>query len=304
MIDVVIVTDFTSDIQTQDIDIPDDDFAKIQVIYEESLLVFCLENLGLTVVRAAWDGPFQWDTARCAIIRSTCNNINDVEGFRKWLKDTDKKTKLINSLEICDWSTDKKYLTDLENTNIPIVKSMRLSYSDIDNLESFFDRLQTQTIIVKPFISICDLKIFKIRLDEVVLYRTIIKDLLSKQDLLVQPFMESIVTKGERLFIVINGKLCHSALKIAKAGQFRVLERYEWYVLPYAPSDSERQFAENVVRNCTKKPLYARVDVMLNSDNQMLVKDLKLLKPNLFLQFDRRSADCFAQAIQNILNST
>ena len=303
MIDVVIVTDSTKDKSILNAAIPDDVFFQIQPRFDESSLILSLKSLGLTVVRAAWDGPFQWESAGCAVIRSAWNYIDNPKGFEKWLKETDKKTKLINSLEICIWNMNKQYLFDLEKYNIPIIKSIRLSYSDIDKLESLLDPLQTRTIVVKPIISCDGQNTFKIKLDEDVNYRKIIIDLLSKQDILVQPFMESIITNGERSFIVIDGKLSHSVLKIAKAEEFRVQDEHGGYVFPYTASDSECQFAENVVRKCMRKPLYARVDVIHNDQNQMLVNELELIEPDLFFRFDQRSTNRLAQAIQNILNS-
>lgn len=304
MVDVVIVTDSTTDMRIQNTVTPDNDFARLQVRYEESLLILSLKSLGLTALRAAWDGPFQWETAGCAIIRSTWDYCKDLEGFKKWLKETDQKTRLINNLDLCYWNIDKHYLFDLEKSNIPIVTSVTLSYSDMDNLENLFDQLQTQTIVVKPFISASGMNTFKIKLDEVGNYRNIIKNLLLKEDLLVQPFMESIISDGEMSFTVIDGKLTHGVLKKAKAGEFRVQDDHGGYVFPYIVSDSERQFAEKVVANCTEKPLYARVDAIYNSENQILLTELELIEPELFFRFDRRSADRLAQAVQNLLNSS
>ncbi|EDV28339.1 uncharacterized protein TRIADDRAFT_53893 [Trichoplax adhaerens] len=302
MIDVAIVTESCNSSRFQDI--PDDDFARIQTRYEESLLIHCLRNVGLTAIRVAWDIPFEWETVRCAIIRSTWNYIDNLESFENWIRTVEKKTILINSADLCLWNIDKNYLFELQEKKIPIVETIKLNNSDLKNADNIFNKLQTQTIVIKPAVSATAKNTFKIKRDEIDEYNSVLTDLISQKELLAQPFMETYTTKGEMSFMVIDGKLTHSVLKVAKKGEFKIQDDYGGYVFPYTASDQERHFAENVVEKCRTKPAYARVDAIYDSQNQLFLTEIELLEPELFFRFDRRCADNLATVIRNILNRT
>ncbi|EDV28338.1 Cycloserine biosynthesis protein DcsG [Trichoplax sp. H2] len=302
MIDVAIVTESCNSSRFQDL--PDHDFYRIQSRFEESLLIHCLRNVGLTAIRVAWDIPFEWETVRCAIIRSTWNYSDYWESFKEWIHLTEKKTILINSADLCLWNIDKNYLFEFQEKKIPIVETIKLCNNDLRNIDNIFNKLQTQTIVVKPAVSAAAKNTFKIKRDEIDEYKSILTDLISQKELLAQPFMEAYTTKGEMSFVVIDGKLTHSVLKVAKKGEFKIQDDYGGYVFPYTASDQERHFAENVVEKCRTKPAYARVDAIYDSQNQLLLSEFEILEPELFFRFDRRCAHNLATLIQNLLNRT
>jgi hypothetical protein len=50
------------------------------------------------------------------------------------------------------------------------------------------------------------------------------------------------------------------------------------------------------------EPLYARVDVVRNIEGQLMLMELELVEPSMFLGFDPQASSRFAEAICTALN--
>src|SRR5262249_11078002 len=126
---------------------------------------------------------------------------------------------------------------------------------------------------------------------------------LASGDVLVQPFLEEVERDGEYSFSFIDGELSHAAIKRAAAGDFRVQTEYGGsFTRIDAPADLAAQ-AAGALGALPKTPLYARVDGVAR-DGRLLLTELELIEPNLFLEHAPGASDRLAGAIARRLAST
>ena len=120
--------------------------------------------------------------------------------------------------------------------------------------------------------------------------------------MILQPFQHNIVVKGEISLIVINGKFTHAVLKIAKKGDFRVQDDFGGSVHNYTPTLLEINFAEKAVEACDELPIYARVDVFTDNNNNLALAELELIEPELWFRNNPRAADELAKGVLQLIN--
>ena len=104
--------------------------------------------------------------------------------------------------------------------------------------------------------------------------------LLVERDVLVQPYLRSVQTYGERALVWIDGELCHAVRKNPRfQGED---ENVSTEAMPI--SDAEARVAEEaleVVRGLGDL-LYARIDMAPGPDGRPMIMELELVEPSLF----------------------
>jgi glutathione synthase/RimK-type ligase-like ATP-grasp enzyme len=97
---------------------------------------------------------------------------------------------------------------------------------------------------------------------------------------------------GERALVWIDGELTHAVRKSPRfeGGAEQVSE-----ALPL--SREERALAEKAIARVEGELLYARVDVVADADGTLLVSELELMEPSLFLLQNPPALERFVRAI-------
>src|SRR4051812_35077274 len=80
-----------------------------------------LRNAGADVTIAEWDRPHDWSRFDLALLRSTWDYPQRLAEFLGWADAVSQETKLLNSLPVVRWSSDKHYLGDLAGKEVPTV---------------------------------------------------------------------------------------------------------------------------------------------------------------------------------------
>jgi glutathione synthase/RimK-type ligase-like ATP-grasp enzyme len=119
---------------------------------------------------------------------------------------------------------------------------------------------------------------------------------VAKEAMLVQPFMPSVLEKGEVSLIVVDGRCTHAVRKKPKAGDFRVQDDHGGTVHHHEPCAAEIAAAERAVSACPHSALYARVDLVEDGD-VLRVMELELIEPELFFRFCPAAAQHLARAV-------
>ena len=130
------------------------------------------------------------------------------------------------------------------------------------------------------------------------MYETIYKSLIINESMMLQPFQNNIIIKGEISMILIDGIYTHAILKKAKVGDFRVQDDFGGSVHNYIPTDEEITFAENAIKTCPELPVYARVDIFTDNDNKIALSELELIEPELWFRHNPEAANKLAKAIK------
>lgn len=274
------------------------------VLDEDRLLKEACERLGMKVYRTNWDDPkMNWSNTRFVIFRTTWDYFERFSEFLEWLQAVQSKTILINSKELIFWNLDKKYLIELEKKGVRIPKTKYLEHGSKDTLHSMVGQSGWKKCILKPAVSGAARHTYLFEATESSSYEETFQELIAEESMMLQEYQEQITTKGEVSYMLFGGKYSHAVLKKAKPGDFRVQDDFGGTLHSYEPSHEEIAFAEYALAQCPELPVYARVDVFWNNENELVLGELELIEPELWFRKCTTAANGCAQAIQKFMQS-
>jgi glutathione synthase/RimK-type ligase-like ATP-grasp enzyme len=272
------------------------------VLLEDGLVLKALEAEGLKVAKKAWDDAnFNWSTTKYILFRTTWDYFERFTEFSLWLECVSKQTTLINSKEIIYWNIDKHYLLDLQQKGVNIPPTRFIEKGEKITLGQLFKETGWNTTVLKPCISGGGWNTFKINKEAVKVHEATLAKLLETESMMLQPFQENIVTKGEVSMMVFGGKFTHAILKRAKSGDYRVQDDYGGTIQTYSPSQEEISFAEKAINACFEMPIYARVDIFRDNNNELALAELELIEPELWFREHTEAATLLAKEIKKQL---
>lgn len=270
------------------------------VLREDQMVVDALREEGLKVIRLAWSDPdFDWTTTKTALFRTTWDYAERFTEFTDWLIRVAKKTKLINPYDLIVWNLDKHYLEDLNDKGINVVETRFIEPKDPRSLAVIHEELGWTSTVLKPAISAAAKDTFKLDLSSINQYENQYSTLIEHEAMMLQPFQESVLERGEISLMVFGGQYTHAVLKIAKAGDFRVQDDFGGTVHEYHPTEREIKLAIDTVNACDTMPYYARVDIVTDNDGNPAVSELELVEPELWFRRNERSSTLMAKAIRS-----
>ena len=102
--------------------------------------------------------------------------------------------------------------------------------------------------------------------------------------------------------MLFGGEYSHAVLKKAKKGDFRVQDDFGGTVQKITPSKNIIALAQKTVQKLHPIPLYARVDIILNNENEAVVMELELIEPELWFRFKEESAEKLGILVKEFIN--
>lgn len=254
---------------------------------DEAPLLAALRARGADVELLAWDDPAAPRPADFdrMVLRSTWNYPEDPDGFRAWCERSAAETELWNPLPALRWNLHKRYLLDLQVRGIPVVPTALLARgAAADLLELAADRGWTD-VVIKPAIGAASFGTQRFRLlglEAKTEARQFLAATLRERDALVQPYLREVEEVGERAQVWIAGEHTHCVRKEPRfAGQD---ERVSGALDPDA---EERAFVTKVMASLPgdvrRGLLYARIDLIRLASGGLVLGELELLEPSLFL---------------------
>lgn len=272
------------------------------VLTEDKLVQEALEKKGLTVFRTNWDNPdFDWSSTRFILFRTTWDYFDRYDEFSTWLKQVEKVTQLINPSELIEWNIDKHYLQDLQMKGIHIPPTIFIETKDSRSLSEILNETNWKEIILKPVISGAARHTYRFKKNETQDFENIFVELIQNESMIVQEFQEQIISKGEVAMMVFGGKYSHAVLKKAKSGDFRVQDDFGGTLHDYIPTADEIRMAEQCVKSCPVEPVYARVDILWDNQDNPVLGELELIEPELWFRRDADASDKLATAIREFI---
>jgi glutathione synthase/RimK-type ligase-like ATP-grasp enzyme len=137
---------------------------------------------------------------------------------------------------------------------------------------------------------------FPVTLDSATTDQARFETLLAQGPLLVQAFLPEIETLGEHSLIFFDGEFSHAVLKKPADGDFRVQNEYGGSQTPVPAANWMLEQAAEALAMAPDQCLYARVDVVAK-DRRLIIMELELIEPLLFLALDAGAPARFARAI-------
>ena len=263
-----------------------------------------LHRRGSSVVPIPWSFPADWLHFDAVVIRATWDYHTRPDEFLAWLRTLEEqRVPLWNSAPLARWNLHKGYLRDLERAGVAIVPTAWISASlQPGSLEQLVRSRGWTDVVVKPAVSASARATWRIagtvsERDEHQFHA-----LAAVVDVMVQPFIPSLVDEGEWSFVFLGGEFSHAVLKRAAPGDFRVQSNYGGTVARGTPPGEWVRQARAALDPVPGPWLYARVDGCIVEGRFVLV-ELELLEPDLFLNLEPDAPARFAEALLECLRS-
>ncbi len=262
----------------------------------DHLLYQPLADKGWQVTEIPWRSTtVNWDRFDAVVIRSPWDYQDDPKQFMQVLKTINRSSaRLENSLGIVKWNLDKRYLKEMQQKGIAIVPTRWQNHLQPDEIPSIFDEYDTGELIIKPVISANADHTYRIGRN----IETQTKDKLSRifvdRPLMIQPFMDSILSEGEYSLFYFAGYYSHTVLKVPAEGDFRVQEEHGGRLEVFTAGSELRSAGERTMQVLPETPLYARIDFVRASNGDLALIEIELIEPSLYFNMDPDSPQRFA----------
>lgn len=272
------------------------------VLLEDALLQEALEAKNLSVSRTNWDDPtFDWSQTKSIIFRSTWDYFDRFDEFSAWLQIVEQKTKLLNSKQLIYWNIDKIYLSELKEAGVRIPPTVFIEQGSAETLNDLMLKSGWKEWVLKPLIAGAARHTYRFDETNYSEIALIYDQLIEKEAMMLQEFQRQIQTKGEIALIFFGAEFSHAILKKAKEGDFRVQDDFGGTVHDYKASEEEIAFALKAILECPELPIYARVDIIWNNDDELCLSELEMIEPELWFRRNKFAAEKLAYEIVNSL---
>jgi len=287
-----------------------------------------LADRGFSVEFVPWQSrSVDWSRFAAVLIRSTWDYQEHLTDYLRTLETIDANTQLFNPLAMVEWNVQKTYLAELAKSGVPIVPTVWESAGSTRSIESFFDELGVEDIVIKPTVGASALDTFRIlrsstepisrstptaagskfsgpppiwELSDDVRER--VATAYRNRDYMVQPFVAQILDVGEHSLFFFGGGFSHAVRKVPAAGDFRVQSEFGGRLTPLDPEPSGVTAGLEILSRLDSTPLYARVDLVPRGSEYLLM-ELELVEPSLYFETVPGSAETFAVAVERQLST-
>ena len=268
-------------------------------VSDDELTITHLHDVGWTVEMVSWRKDYNWSQFDVVVIRTTWDYQNDPDAFFAVLESIDSSgARLENSLELVRWNMQKTYLRDIASKGTCIAPTLWQEEGvDTNQVNSFFDQLETEEIIIKPIIGASAGHAFRLHRSQSNTKIPVLEKIFGRRAYMVQPFMPKIIEEGEFSLIYFEGMHSHTILKTPKTNDFRVQEEHGGNIRPVIAEPELLHSSQHVIDSLPQIPLYARADFVRTEQNTFALMELELIEPALYFRMDADSPMRFAHAL-------
>jgi glutathione synthase/RimK-type ligase-like ATP-grasp enzyme len=255
-------------------------------VTENDLLVSELRQLGVTAEIHPWDEPLDWASFGTALVRTTWDYWDRLDEFLAWADRTDGLTTLRNPAQVIRWNCHKGYLVELGEQGVPVIPTQVLRQgADRHAIDAALGAFREQhgevEAVAKPAVSAGALGALR-TLPADPRAAAHLSDLLERGDALLQPLVESILTRGETSLVFFGEEYSHAVRKVPAQGEYRIHEHHGGTVQSHQPTDAEVAAARAALAAAPAATAYGRVD-LVELPSGPAVMELELIEPELFL---------------------
>ncbi|WP_413757088.1 ATP-grasp domain-containing protein [Streptomyces sp. MMBL 11-3] len=262
------------------------------------VLADAIRGAGADAVVLPWDEPgTEWGGFDLVLIRSTWDYTWRVGEFLAWADRCGAATTLANPPRVVRWNVDKRYLGELAAAGVPVVDTRYLAPGDPADLPAGSE------YVIKPTSGAGSRYAARYAPED---HDRAVRHLermhAEGMTAIVQPYVRSIDTAGERALLFFGGRFLHAIRKgavLAPGTAFDDQKVPHPNLRPWRPTPAELAVAERALAAVPGTPelLYARVDLVDGDDGEPRVMELELVEPNLFLFLHEESVPVVAEAV-------
>ncbi|HEU5106068.1 MAG TPA: hypothetical protein VFU11_09520 [Solirubrobacterales bacterium] len=263
---------------------------------DDRLLGEALESRGAEAVPVVWDGAQpRWQDTDLCLVRSTWDYHDKHEEFLAWTQEVAQATTLHNPADVIAWNSAKTYLRELGERGVPTVPTVWVDRGSGTDVEEILTREDWPEVVIKPVVDLGAKNLHRVRAGAGAAGDALAA-VLARSDGMVQPFLPSLEAEGELSLVFIDGAFSHAVRKVPAAGDFRVQSIWGGKAEATTPAADCLELAERAIAHLTEPPLYARVDLVAGADGSLLLIELELIEPNLYMGEHPRAAAALAEA--------
>ncbi len=272
--------------------------ARFLTLYEDDLLaVQALQARGSTVEPVRWDTATreQLERFEVVVMRTPWDWFTRRDEFRSFLSMLHElRTRVVNPPAVLSEFGDKRYLATLQARGVPVVPTVVLTPDELHRVPLELATRGWSDAVLKPAFTANAFDAVRVsaRQQEAPQVPT----LAPSERWILQPFMPAIIEDGEWSFLFFGGQFSHAVKKRPKGGDWRVQSSHGGQSAPEdAPAELVAQ-ASSILERSAPNTTYARVDGVVDH-GQLLVMELELVEPELFLRFSPTAPERFADAL-------
>ncbi|MCS6711745.1 hypothetical protein JSY14_06815 [Brachybacterium sp. EF45031] len=274
-------------------------------------LLAALRERGAVAQAVPWRGAeVDWAGFDLVLIRSTWDYLEDLPGFRTWVRDVSARTRLLNPGALVEWNLDKRYLAQLDRAGIPTVPTRWAA--TVDDLET---ALATDTHgspafadapgwVVKPSHG-AGSSLTGLFAREDPAARTLGREILTAgAEVMVQPEIPELSAGAEKALYLIDGTLTHAIAKgaLLRRGGGLIGGVYQEHAQRVPVTPAEEELARRTLATVSDltgqpAPLYARIDLVDSARYGLLVLEAEMIEPSLNLHLAPEVAGVLAAAV-------
>lgn len=256
-------------------------------------LVPALVRGNAEVETPGWSDPrVDWGSFSVAMLSSTWDYHERPDEFRRWLRGAARSTRLRNPLDVVEWNLDKRYLRELAAAGVPTIPTVWCEPGGESEAAAEIDGLGWPDVVVKPVVDLGARNL--VRIDS-----GLVPAMLPRfpAATMAQPYLASIVDQGELSLVYLGGELSHALTKRPARGDFRVQPQYGGTHEATDASAEAIEIAERALAAAPGEPLYARIDLIRADDGGLVLIELELIEPALYLDVAPDASPKLARAL-------
>lgn len=262
---------------------------------DDRLLPPALLALGIASQAIAWDATeADWGAFDLVVVRNTWDYPSRRDEFLAW---ADGVPRLVNPAPVLRWTTDKRYLVELEDAGLPVIHT--------EFVDAPGHRIDPgpDGVVVKPAVGVGSVGAGRHR-DAAEAEAHLAELLAAGGAAMVQPFLPGIGERGETALIFLAGAFSHAIHKGPMLPEAGIVRPYGLFqpenIAARDATAAERAVGERVMAWLADRfglLAYARIDVVPGPRGDPVVLECELAEPSLFLGTSAGAADRLARAI-------
>jgi glutathione synthase/RimK-type ligase-like ATP-grasp enzyme len=248
----------------------------------EQPIADALKRLSFSAQVIDWQDPYvQWPDFDCVVIRSTWTYYMDPGRFLDWVAAVSGKIRIINRPSLIRWNIHKRYLCELAASGMPVVPTRLKLQADTEPVSRMLATLAWPDAVVKPAIDVGGMGAHRVSLAEKAVADAVVRELVGREDVIVQPYVESITELGETLLVFVNNKFSHAVRRLPAPGEFLTHEIHGGSVKLVSPTCQQLRVARDVLQALPVRPVIARID-LVDMDGAPVVQEAELIDPCVY----------------------
>ena len=268
-------------------------------LYADDLpLVRALAARGVRAIAAIWRDPPPpkidgW------VIRSTWDYHLRRAEFLAFVDREGSAHPMWNPPPLLRWNSHKTYLRELIARGVRVVPTLWSDSTAADDLARELETRAWTDVVVKPAVSASAHRTARFAARDREAAAEHFRALAGTGIAMVQPYLASVESYGERSFFFMDGAYTHAVQRQAVLSAGFESERPAPLV---DPTDAERALCQDALAALDTPPLYARVDLAPDADGAPHLMELELIEPRLYFREAPHAAERLADALASRLD--